>query len=197
MMCVVERAELPVPREDDGGVPDYAGRTHLQLRFRLRGRDLDPERVTNSTGLQPTCAFARGERRGGSRESAGWQWWSTWWDKQDTDPLMDQLLQVLGPYRSVFRHEVDLGAEATLSVVGEVYGVVIGSAEEAERRRYAWGDGSEPFEPFFASDRVAVGLDRDVLEFTLPNRSTVDTATRCPLVMARLQGLPAARGPPR
>jgi hypothetical protein len=164
-----------VPRENDGGVPDYAGRTHLQLRFHLRGRDLDPERVTNSTGVQPTCAFAKGERRGRSRESAVWQWWSAWWDKQDIDPLMDQLLQVLGPYRSVFRREVDLGAEATLSVVGEVYGVVIGSAEEADRRRYAWGDGSEPFEPFFASDRVGVGLNREVLEFLVDVGATFDT----------------------
>jgi len=83
---------------------------------------------------------------------------------QDIEPLMARMIEILGPHRAVFRREVDRGADATLTVVGEVCGSVLATAEEADRRGYAVFEG-RPFEPFFAGDRIGISLDLDVVEF--------------------------------
>jgi hypothetical protein len=125
--------------------------------------------------LEPTNAYLKGEQRGRAGESAGWDWWSAWSNEQGAQPAISELLHVLGPHRAIFRRKVNLGVTASVSIVGEVYGVVVSSAEEAERRRYAWGDSRSEFRPFFASDRVAVFLDHEFLEFPVAVGATFDT----------------------
>jgi hypothetical protein len=63
---------------------------------------------------------------------------------------MSELLGVLGPHQELLGREVDAGADASVTIVGEVLGGVISTAEEAERRRYASDTGQE-FEPSCSS----------------------------------------------
>jgi hypothetical protein len=154
---------------------EYRGWTRLQLRIRLRGPDLVPQRVTEQISVEPTRIVLKGEGRGRStRHLAMWEWCSAWCDDQDTGALMRELLDTLGPHRAVLRHAVDAGASASVTIVSSVFGLVIESAEEADRRGWYSGEG-ESFVPFLAAGRVGVALGRDVLRFLVESGATFDT----------------------
>jgi Domain of unknown function (DUF4279) len=142
----------------------WPGRTSLDLRFSVRGPLVVPERITEATGIEPSRVFQVGEARGRSATSAGWQWTSDTWTDIDTDPLFASALAVLGQHEAVFAQCSAEGAEISLSVVGYVYGEVIATFEEAERRRFAVGD-AERFKPFFSGDRVAIFVDPTLIGF--------------------------------
>jgi hypothetical protein len=92
----------------------------------------------------------------------------------DDEPLFDEILHVLGPHAAALRAQVDKGAEAALSVSGEVYGSVITTPVEAERRNYYVPEG-QPFEAFFACDRVGLFLKPEVVEFLAAVRASFGT----------------------
>jgi hypothetical protein len=118
--------------------------------------------LTERTGVIPTRSFQVGEMRGpAANKVAGWEWFSQW--GADAEPLFQDLLRVLGPHEAAWRSCVDGGGDAGLSVVGEVGGIVVSSAEEAEERRISWGDGE--FKPFFDGDRVGLYLTPEVVAF--------------------------------
>jgi hypothetical protein len=142
----------------------WPGRTSLVLKFSVRGPAVAPERITESTGIEPSRSFQVGEARGRSATSAGWQWESDSWTDIDTDPLFATALSILGPHEVVFARCSAEGAEVSLSVVGYVYGEVIATFEEAERRRFEVG-GADRFKPFFSGDRVGISLDPAIMGF--------------------------------
>jgi hypothetical protein len=151
------------------------GGTRLELVFRLWGRDVVPDNITARTGVQPSRTFLVGERpaRAASKVAA-WEWRSGLWTDQDIEPLLTQMLEVLGPHRTIFRHEVDQGADATMTVVGAVLGDVLSTAEEADRHGWYVPEGRQ-FEPFFAGDRVGFFLDLVMVEFLSSVRCTFET----------------------
>jgi hypothetical protein len=140
----------------------------------VRGPLVDPERITEATGIMPSRVFQVGEARGRSATSAGWQWTSDTWTDIDTDPLFASALAVLGPHEAVFAQCSAEGAEVSLSVVGYVYGEVIATFEEAETRRFSVG-GAERFKPFFSGDRVAISLEPTFLGFLSRIGASFDT----------------------
>jgi hypothetical protein len=142
----------------------WPGRTSLVLKFSVRGPAVSPERITESTGIAPSRSFQVGEGRGRSAASAFWQWESNSWTDIDTDPLFASALSILGPHEAVFAGCTAEGAEVSLSVVGSVYGEVIATFEEAERRRFDVG-GEDRFRPFFSGDRVGISLDPAIMGF--------------------------------
>jgi hypothetical protein len=151
------------------------GGTTVEIVFRLWGRDLVPGDITARTGVHPSRTFLVGERSGrAAAEVAAWEWRSGLWTEQDIEALLTQMIEVLGPHRILFRHEVDQGTVATLTVVGAVRGDVLQTAEEADRHGWAVPE-DRPFEPFFAGDRVAISLGLDVIEFLASVRCTFDT----------------------
>jgi hypothetical protein len=147
--------------------------THVRLRFWLWGADLDPEKLTTATGVIPSRSFHVGERRGrAANPVAGWEWESQW--GPDDEPLFDDILRVLGPHAATLRAEVDKGAEAHLSISGEVYGSVVATPVEAERRSlYVPED--RPFEEFLYCDRVALFLRPEVVEFLAAIHASLGT----------------------
>ena len=142
----------------------WPGRTSLVLKFSVRGPVVSPERITESTGIASSRSFKVGEGRGRSAASAFWQWESDSWTDYDTDPLFASALSILGPHEAVFARCSAEGAEVTLSVVGYIYGEVIATFEEAERRRFEVG-GPDRFKPFFSGDRVGISLDPPLMGF--------------------------------
>ena len=92
----------------------------------------------------------------------------------DDEPLFDEILHALGPHTAALRAQVNQGAEAALSVSGEVYGSVIATPVEAERRNYYVPEG-QPLEAFFASDRVGLFLKPEVVEFLAAVRASFGT----------------------
>jgi hypothetical protein len=66
------------------------------------------------------------------------------------------------PHARVFRAAVDAGADATLSVVGEVLGDFVSSAEEADAKGWSGGEG-EAFRPFIAAERPILDFDHFAL----------------------------------
>jgi len=73
------------------------------------------------------------------------------------------MLNLLGPHTTLLRRCVDDGADATLSVVGTLGGILVATAEQAEQRRIDWGEGE--FESFLDGDRVELFLTPDVVAF--------------------------------
>jgi len=95
---------------------------------------LVPDDVTARTGIAPTRSFGLGEaRRAAARKVAGSEWHSPWADR-DADPVIEEFVRLFRPHARVFRAAVDAGADATLSVVGEVLGDFVSSAEEADAK---------------------------------------------------------------
>ena len=141
------------------------GRTRLFVRFRLRGVALDPDSLTAATGLRPQSVVLRGEARralGGTHEASSWNWCSRWSRDDDLEPLFDEVFAALRPHEQVFAQAVAEGAEASMTLIGTVYGRVIATGEEAERRGFT---GDEPFEPFFAGARIWPWLEPDQIVF--------------------------------
>jgi hypothetical protein len=66
-------------------------------------------------------------------------------------------------------------------VAGEVSGIVVATAEEAERRRFASDEGT-PFKPFFDGDRVELFFRADVVRFLAAIDATI--ATHIDVVLA-------------
>ena len=166
----------PDERLEDSNTSDYRGWTRLQLWFRLFGPNLDPQRITDQIDVRPTRAFCKGERPAPRvRHLAEWQWRSDWCNDQSAKPLMDELLDVLGPHRAVLHDEVTDGAGASVTIVGHTYGMVIESPAEADKRGWYSGRDGKPFVPFFAASAVGLTLDRDFLEFLVAVGSTFDT----------------------
>jgi hypothetical protein len=165
--CQRNRIVVRTSRCYYGAVTDdfrWPGRTSLVLKFSVRGPVVSPERITESTGIAPSRSFQVGEGRGRSATSALWQWESDSWTDIDTDPLFASALGVLGPHESVFAACAAEGAEVSLTAVGYIYGEVIATFEEAERRRFEVG-GADRFKPFFSGDRVGISLDPPLMGF--------------------------------
>jgi hypothetical protein len=78
--------------------------------------------------------------------------------------MLAEMVRLFGPNASALRSLLDADAHAWLSVVGEVAGLVVSSAEQAEERRIDWGD-REPFKPFFDGDRVGLYFTAEVVAF--------------------------------
>jgi hypothetical protein len=147
--------------------------THVQLRFRLWGVDVDPGKLTTATGVAPSRSFCVGELHGRAAKAvAGWEWESEW--GPDYEPLFDQMLRVLGPHVATLAEPVNDGATASLSVVGEVRGSVVATPDEAERRNFYVPE-DRPFEAFFDGDRVALFLRPDVVRFLAAIHASLDT----------------------
>jgi hypothetical protein len=147
--------------------------THVQLRFALWGVDVDPEKLTAATGVAPSRSFHVGERRGRAANAvAGWEWESQW--GPDDEPLLDEMLRVLGPHAAALAEPVNKGATASLSVVGEVYGSVVATPDEAERRNIYVPEDT-PFEAFFHCDRVGLFLRPGVVQFLAAVHASLGT----------------------
>ena len=109
--------------------------------------------------------MARSEARralSGTHEASSWSWCSRWSMDDDLQPLFNEVFAALRPHEHVFAQAVAEGAEASMTLSGAVYGRVIATGEEAERRGFS---GDEPFEPFFAGDRIWPWLEPDQIVF--------------------------------
>ena len=149
-------------------------KTRLQLRFRLWGTNVDPNEVTTATAVAPTRAFEVGEAKGkASQHVAGWEWHSAWGDS-DAEPLLAEFVRLLGPHALVFRRAVDAGADATLSIVGEVLGDFVSAEEDADAKGWLAGEGAE-FRRFIAAHRPVVDLNRAVLSALVEMDAEVTT----------------------
>jgi hypothetical protein len=141
------------------------GRTDLRLCFRVWGTAVSPEALTEATGVTPSRSFHIGEARGAyAKTVAGWEWSRDGWTDIDTDPLFAEALTTLGPHEAAFAASSAADADIGLSLSGYVYGEIIATAEEADRRGF-YVDETKVFEPFFEADRVALSLDPQVLGF--------------------------------
>src|SRR4051812_8776341 len=141
------------------------GRTELRLLFRVWGKDVSPEALTETTGISPTRAFQIGEAHGAyAKTVAGWEWERDGWTDVETDPLFAEALAVLGPHEVVFAASHAAGAEVVLSLGGYVYGEIIVSASEADRRGFHVSE-EKSFRPFFEANRVEFSLSPQVLGF--------------------------------
>jgi hypothetical protein len=139
-------------------------KTCLQLRFRLRGPNLDPERLTATFEIDPARSFHVGELTGRAvHDVAGWDWFSDW-SGRDTDPLIEHFLQLFGPHEAILHSCVDEGATVALSVVGDLDADVVDNQDEAERLGFGYED-DETFTPFLDCDRVGVSFDTRALQF--------------------------------
>jgi hypothetical protein len=160
---------------DDG----YPGRTDLHLIFRVWGKDVDPEALTAATGIEPARSFHVGES-GGSRSAyartvAGWEWRDRC-TQVVTTPLFDRALLALGPHEETFAQLTAVPSTTTISltVAGFVYGEVIATPEEQERRGFA-PDKPGSFKPSFEADRVEIWLDPEIMGFLSRIRATFKT----------------------
>ena len=98
-------------------------------------------------------SFHIGEARGAHAKTlAGWEWSRDGWTDIDTDPLFAEALAVLGPHEDIFARCQADGAETYLSISGFIYGEVITTPEEADRKRIYAGE-PDQFRPFFTGDR--------------------------------------------
>ena len=147
--------------------------TSLHLKLRLRGPNLEPNDLTRRMGVEPTRSFAVGEARSpGARGVAVWTWQSE--TASEIDHLETEVLRLFSPHVAVLRSCVDAGASAGLSIVGEVAGIVVTSAEQAEERRLSWDDRRD-FKPFFDGDRVEFYLAPEVIAFVAAIGGSIDT----------------------
>ena len=140
--------------------------TSLQLRFRVWGRDLDPDAMSAATGVVPTRSFRIGEKPSHMKAAhgvAGWEWWSEWGDF-DLAPLLSRMMAVLRPSEAVFRGAVTAGAEISLSVVGYILGDAVQTEAEAGRV-HAYGGEGRAFRPFLVTDSPCMDFDLPVLTF--------------------------------
>jgi hypothetical protein len=157
---------------DDG----YPGRTDLRLIFRVWGKEVDPEALTAATGIEPSRSFHVGESRGAyARTVAGWEW-SDHCTQVVTTPMFDRALLVLGPHEETFARQTAAPSttEISLTVAGYIYGELIETQEEEERRGFAPSRG-EPFKPFFEADRVEIWLHPEIMGFLSRIRATFRT----------------------
>jgi hypothetical protein len=123
-------------------------------------------------GIEPGTRYAVGESpQPASRGTASWRWYSK--SASDTDELFAEMLRLFRPHVDVLRSCVERGASASLVVVGDVGGIVVSSAAEAEERRIDWGEGE--FEPFFDGDRVGIYVAPEVIEFLAAVGAGFDT----------------------
>jgi hypothetical protein len=149
-------------------------KTRLQLRFRVWGRAVNPTVLTSATAVTPTRAFEVGEARGkASRQVAGWEWHSGWGDR-DAEPLLAEFVRVFESHTAVFRKAVDAGADASLTIVGEVLGDLVSSQEEADAKGWFNGEGAD-FRPFIADDRPIIDLDLAVLHVLVEMNAQLNT----------------------
>jgi hypothetical protein len=154
----------------------YPGRTDLHLIFRVWGKDLDPDALTAATGIEPARSFQVGESRGAfARTVAGWEW-TDHCAQVVTTPLFDRALLALGPHEAAFAQQTAAPSTTTISltIAGYVYGEVIGTPEEQERRGFA-PDTVGSFKPFFEADRVEIWLDPEIMGFLSRIRATFNT----------------------
>ena len=135
----------------------------IELIFRVWGERLDPEVVTEATGISPAKAFQVGERRGpAAYPVAGWEWLSSKAD--DGGAPLDEMMRVLEPHQATFRRCVDEGARFSVTVRGHYVGQVVKTAAEAERLRWYVRE-DRPFRTFLACDTIGVVLTPEHLEF--------------------------------
>jgi len=138
--------------------------SELQLRFRVRGAQIDPELLTSILGIVPTESFHVGERLGRAvHEVAGWEWWSKLCGS-DTTPLIKMFVELFVAHQEILRSCVDDGAVITLTVVGHLGTGLVTNYAEAERRGYE-PDKSTSFEPFLDSDLLALQFDAEAVQF--------------------------------
>lgn len=146
-----------------GSYAESVPSTRLHLVFRLRGPKVNPEWLSERTGIEPHRSFHVGESRAeASKSVAGWEWRSE--DGPDDEPIVEDLLAALGSHVDILRRCRDEGADISLTVVGEVRGDVVDSVDEAERRRWSV-DEREPFRPTFDVDRVGLQLSEAAILF--------------------------------
>jgi hypothetical protein len=149
-------------------------KTRLQLRLRVWGSSLDPAALTQAIGVQPARSFQVGEGKGAAaRNTAGWEWFSRWGDA-DAEPLVDEMLNALGPGEEALRAAADAGASVKLTVVGDVRGDLVQTQGDAEAIGWHGGE-DENFRPFIAADRPVIYLDLPALRFLTAVLATVDT----------------------
>jgi hypothetical protein len=135
---------------------------------------LDPESLTASLGITPTRSFHVGERHGkAAHDVAGWEWFSDWagWD---TDPLVDQFVQLFNPHAAVLQSCVENGATVRLAVVGDLGADLVDNQEEAEGRGFGYEE-NETFVPFLDCDRVGLGFDVNTIRFLASISASLDT----------------------
>jgi hypothetical protein len=92
------------------------------------------------------------------------------------DADVDRALLVLGPHEETFARQTAAPSTTTiaLTVAGHVYGEMIVTREEEERRGFAPSK-VEPFKPFFEADRVEIWLDPEIMGFLSRIRATFNT----------------------
>lgn len=146
--------------------------SNLHLALGVRGANIVPAELTRLIGIEPGSSYAVGESQQlRSRDTGSWRWYSK--TAPDTDELFDEMLRLFGAHVDVLRSCVESGASASLVVVGEVGGIVVSSAAEAEARRIDWGEGE--FEPFFDGDRVGIYVAPEVIAFLAAVGASFDT----------------------
>ena len=139
-------------------VPD-----RLQVRFSMWGDAFDPNIVTKTTGVVPESSRRIGDQtRRGPATRAYWKWCSRWGD--DERPLLDEMVQTLGPHVTAFAAWSSDGVEVGVTVSGEQYGDLVSSPDEANLLGYYVPVG-EPFETYLGGARIGLFLAADVIRF--------------------------------
>lgn len=137
--------------------------TRIRLTLRVWGPNLNPARLTESTGVEPHRTFQVGELRGAAANPvAGWEWRSS--EGDDDAPLIARMIEDLGGRADALRACHDDGAKVWLTTSGSVRGDLVETAVEAERRRWHV-DKEEAFRPFLDVDRVGLSLSIEAVRF--------------------------------
>jgi hypothetical protein len=151
------------------------GELDLYFSFHLRGPLLNPDQLTRETGLVPSRTFQRGEQRRPARQDeAGW-YYQTGRSIGDGDMLQDYFLERLKPQAAIFRHEVEVGAAATVTLVGTMLGYLVGSRREADELNFM---NTGEFEPFLEGATLTMQLNRPFIDFLGAVGATFSTYVR-------------------
>jgi hypothetical protein len=130
----------------------------LHLRFFVRGVALDPDALTNATGVEPSQSFRAGSVRAGrTRAEAGWYWSSEPWTSADLEGLFAVALDTLGPHEAHFAECVENGCSISLSLGGVYYAPLIETDEEADALKVTL-DLDGPFRRFIDAERIGIVL---------------------------------------
>jgi hypothetical protein len=149
-------------------------KTCLQLRFRVWGPNLNPEKLTSDLNINPSRTFQVGELAGRAAHNvAGWEWCSAWagWD---TDPIVEGFVDLFSPHAAILRSCADDGARVFLAVVGDLGADLVDTLEEADKRGYGFEE-NEQFAAFLDCDRVGVAFDAKALQFLAAISSSLST----------------------
>ncbi len=130
----------------------------LHLWFFVRGAALDPDALTNATGVEPSQSFRSGSVRAGrTRAEAGWDWTSEPWTSPDLEGLFARALDTLGPHEAHFAECVQNGCSISLSLGGVYYAPLIETEEEADALKVTF-DLDGPFRRFIDAERIGIVL---------------------------------------